>query len=74
MHKLKINFHGEVGPLKFECSKYELDACWTRVDKWNSIRRSLLRSILLLLYLKVYTIIRQEYHRGAKMVDIQILL
>jgi hypothetical protein len=67
MHKLKINFHGESWTLKkFECSKYELDACLATADKINLPLEKALLDPFFYYYLKIPTIASTEHLPGTK--------
>jgi hypothetical protein len=67
MHKLKINFHGESWTLKkFECSKYELDACLAIADKMKLPLEKALLDAFFYYYLKIPTIASTEHLPGTK--------
>jgi hypothetical protein len=67
MHKLKINFHGESWTLKkFECSKYELDACLATADKMKLPLEKALLDPFFYYYLKIPTIASTEHLPGIK--------
>jgi hypothetical protein len=67
MHKLKINLHGESWTLKkFECSKYELDACLATADKMKLPLEKALLDPFFYYYLKIPTIASTEHLPGTK--------